>query len=71
MAALAEAGRTEWPELVGVEKEAARGALAAARPDLTVLLVPSGGIVTMDWRENRVRVFFGEDGKVARAPRVG
>ena len=30
-----------------------------------------GAMVTMDFREDRVRVFVAEDGKVARAPRIG
>ena len=41
------------------------------RPDVTVLLVPKDSMVTMDHRDDRVRIFTTDDGKVARPPRVG
>jgi hypothetical protein len=34
-------------------------------------VLPAGGMATMDFREDRVRVFAVEDGTVATEPRVG
>ena len=36
-----------------------------------VATFPQGAPVTMDFRTDRIRVFVDEDGKVARAPRIG
>ena len=73
-AALPAAPPRSWPALVGTDGEAAIATIRAQRPDLpakNVQAVPQGAMVTMDFREDRVRVFVEEDGKVARAPRIG
>ncbi len=36
-----------------------------------VHIVPQDAMVTMDYREDRVRIFVDEDGKVVRQPRLG
>ena len=73
-AALPAVPARSWPALVGTDGEVAIATIRAERPDLpakNVQTVPQGAMVTMDVREDRVRVFVGEDGKVARAPRIG
>eukprot|EP00747_Dinoflagellata_sp_TGD_P212046 gnl/TRDRNA2_/TRDRNA2_85183_c0_seq2.p1 gnl/TRDRNA2_/TRDRNA2_85183_c0~~gnl/TRDRNA2_/TRDRNA2_85183_c0_seq2.p1 ORF type:complete len:241 (-),score=58.78 gnl/TRDRNA2_/TRDRNA2_85183_c0_seq2:384-1052(-) len=62
-AAAAVPGKQSWPELVGTAGEAAVATIRAERPDLAeVLTVPEDAMVTMDWREDRVRVFVDGSG---------
>ena len=65
--------KTAWPELVGNQPgEAAVATIQAERPDLAqVLTVPEDAMVTMDWREDRVRVFVDAQGIVCREPTCG
>ena len=75
-AATASAGQPEpkaaWPELVGADGEAAVATIKAERPDLAqVMTFEEGGMMTMDWREDRVRVFVGGDGNVVAEPTCG
>ncbi|KAF5826367.1 subtilisin-chymotrypsin inhibitor WSCI-like protein [Dunaliella salina] len=60
-----------WPELVGKPYAEAEAAIKRDAPDLTVSKVNSGSIVTMDFREDRVRVFVDKEGKVEKTPRPG
>jgi hypothetical protein len=41
------------------------------RPGLQVVVVPEGGVVTMDHNLGRVRVYARPDGTVARMPKLG
>ena len=62
----------EWPELVGMDGEAAVETIKAERPDLAqVMTFEEGGMVTMDWREDRVRVFVNGTGQVSIPPACG
>lgn len=63
--------RSSWPELVGQDAVAAVAAIAEARPDVSVERVEEGTMVTMDFREDRVRVFVGTDGSVGITPKIG
>ena len=63
--------RRHWPHLLGQPAEEVENKIKAERPDLHVIRVPEHSMVTMDMRMDRVRVFVGFDGRVARAPRVG
>lgn len=74
--------KTSWPECVGMAGEDAVRQILADRPDLAtaggavgdhrnVHTVAEGSMLTEDWREDRVRVTVGSDGKVSRAPTVG
>ena len=60
-----------WPDLVGSSGEAAAAAIRAARPDLSVSLVGVDDMMTMDFREDRVRIRVKEDGTVDSVPQVG
>ncbi|XP_072170898.1 uncharacterized protein [Diadema setosum] len=63
---------TKWPELVGKTGEEAKAAIMSARPDLKhVDIIPADHMVTMDFREDRVRIFVDAEGKVVRKPMVG
>jgi hypothetical protein len=71
-AAVPVPGKQSWPELVGTAGEAAVATIRGERPDLAqVLTVPEDAMVTMDWREDRVRVFVDAAGNVAREPQCG
>eukprot|EP00741_Cyanophora_paradoxa_P021197 tig00000237_g20458.t1 len=64
-----EQRKSEWPELVGLAVEDAK-ALLEAEGISKVQVVPEGSMVTMDWNEERVRLFASE-GKVSQVPRRG
>ena len=71
--ALGGVEKVEWPELVGIDVQAAVRVIEAERPDLIVVNpVRDGSIVSMDFAVRRVRVFYSvETGKVVRTPRIG
>ena len=60
-----------WPDLVGSSGEAAAAAIRAERPSLSVSLVGVDDMMTMDFREDRVRIRVKEDGTVDSVPQVG
>ena len=64
--------KTEWPELVNRNVEEAEQTIRQENPNVQVHRVPQDSMVTMDWREDRVRVFYDENNnQVVRTPRVG
>lgn len=64
-------GKTEWPELVGKDANEANE-LLEKETSLNIFLVPTGSVMTMDYRTNRVRVSFDPaTNKVVKTPRVG
>lgn len=63
--------KTQWPELVGKTFEEAKTAILQDKPTLNVLSVPEGSMVTMDWREDRVRVYVDDNNVVKTTPSVG
>lgn len=66
------AQRTEWPELVGMNAELAKQTILSQNPDLNVEIIPSGSMVTMDWREDRVRIYYNETNNVVDSvPTIG
>lgn len=63
--------KREWPELVGTDATEAKDSLEK-ETGLTVLLVKAGSMVTMDFRTNRVRIWYDPaSNKVVKAPKVG
>ena len=66
---------SSFPELVGLSGEDAKTKLRHEYPILslsTIQVIPDNSIVTMDYREDRVRIFVDEKtGKVVNAPRIG
>jgi hypothetical protein len=65
-------GRTEWPELLGVDIDEAVQKLRAAEPKLNVIPVESGSVVTANYRTDRVWLWFDKETRsVAHTPRIG
>ena len=62
-------GKTEWPELVGQDAGEAKAVIE--KDGFHVVLVKLGSVMTMDYRENRVRVMHDTDNKVVKPPRIG
>lgn len=61
-----------WPALVGVQFGDAVAAIEASDPKLSVVAVEAGSMVTMDHREDRVRVMYEPStGIVSMVPRRG
>ena len=64
-----------WPEksLVGMTGEEAKQAILAVDSTLDgkIFILPQDAMVTMDYREDRVRIFVDDDGKVVRQPKRG
>lgn len=63
--------KSSWPELVGADGEAAVASILAERPTLQVSTMPNDAMMTMDFREDRVRVMCDAAGKVTDVPRCG
>lgn len=61
-----------WDKFVGQKAEEVVEKIRQERPDLkTVVAVPKGNPVTMDFRMDRVRVFHDSKGLVAYPPKTG
>jgi hypothetical protein len=63
--------KSSWPELKGLPSEVAKHKILADRPDVEVDVLPYGSIVTQDYNDKRVRVFFDKAGNVAEVPQIG
>ena len=67
-----EMPNTEWPNLVGMPGQQAKDIIERENTELTlVVIIPDGSPVTADYREDRVRIFVDEHGKVSQIPRIG
>mmetsp|Transcript_31310 Transcript_31310/g.31596 ORF Transcript_31310/g.31596 Transcript_31310/m.31596 type:complete len:88 (-) Transcript_31310:380-643(-) len=63
---------SDWSVLVGKIGEDVKNQIKEARPDLNAIdIVGEDDMLTMDFREDRVRVFVDEDNKCVRTPTVG
>ena len=62
---------TEWPQAAGKNAEEVVAEIKQQNPALNVVKVPHGSPVTMDFRTDRVRVFFDQDGNVVGQPKIG
>jgi len=65
-----------WPErdLTGMDADEAKAAVLAGSLGIeegNVHVLPEDAMVTMDFQEDRVRIFVDEDNKVARQPMPG
>ncbi|XP_071682094.1 subtilisin-chymotrypsin inhibitor-2B-like [Lolium perenne] len=60
--------KTSWPELVGKSVEEAKKVILKDKPEVKIIVVPAGSIVTMDYRTDRVRLFVDT---VVEVPIVG
>jgi len=59
-----------WPEVVGLSKEEAKKVIESEFQG-DVILVPEGSMVTMDFRMDRIRIFYNTENRVIRAPKTG
>eukprot|EP01050_Picozoa_sp_SAG11_P003304 SAG11_NODE_184_length_13162_cov_9.151803_12_plen_96_part_00 len=65
-------GPETWEELVGMPAADVVALISSNNCGLTVEAVDASSMVTMDLREDRVRVFFDQaSGKVVAAPKTG
>lgn len=62
---------TSFPALLGAPVADAVAAIRASNAALHVVALEEGGMMTMDWREDRVRVIHNAAGLVTQVPRVG
>lgn len=65
VAVLPEGG---WIQLVGQHGETARQQIQGTPGVMQCVVVPEGSMVTMDYREDRVRIYVDAHGNVSRAP---
>lgn len=64
--------KKSWPKLVGMNKDDAIVVIKTQNPSLTVIPVPENSPVTMDYRLDRVRVFYNtETNTVVYQPMLG
>ncbi|MFJ4868862.1 serine protease inhibitor [Streptomyces sp. NPDC088757] len=63
--------KTQWPETLGLPKAWAEKVILRDRPDLRVVHVPEGALVTMEYDESRVRIVHDAFGLVTRVPAIG
>ncbi|KAG7359028.1 Potato inhibitor I family protein [Nitzschia inconspicua] len=71
MSASSQTPPPSFPQLKGMDGEEAKKTIEKQFPSLSVLLVPEDSMVTMDYREDRVRIFVDPNGKVATVPLLG
>lgn len=65
------AGKSSWPELVGVEGTVAVATIERENPYVDANTVLKGSIVTTDVRCDRVRVWVTKEGIVYQVPTIG
>jgi hypothetical protein len=68
---MSDNGKKSWPEVEGLPSEAAKQKILADRPDVQVVVLPDGSVVTTDFNDKRVRVFVDKAGNVAKVPKIG
>lgn len=64
-------GKFSWPELLGMNGEAAANIIMAENQNVKAKTVAEDSSVTGDFRCERVRVFVNDQGIVIRVPRIG
>jgi hypothetical protein len=63
---------TSWPDLVGVSGELAKNVIQKQLPNFEIEIVPWGSFVSMEFKEDRVRIFVDEEtGEVKETPKIG
>ncbi|KAK2647213.1 hypothetical protein Ddye_022408 [Dipteronia dyeriana] len=63
--------KSSWPEVVGIDGEAAEDVIKSETSGVRVIVVKSGSFVTDDFRCDRVRIFVDGHGIVTSEPRIG
>ncbi|KAG6774568.1 hypothetical protein POTOM_021926 [Populus tomentosa] len=65
-----DTGKSSWPELVGINGEAAAKIIESENPKVRVSIVEEGMMVTQDIRCDRVRVWVDKNGIVKDIPSI-
>lgn len=65
------AGKSSWPELVGVEGKVAEATIERENPLVNAQIVAEGSSVPFDFRCDRVWVWINKDGIVKQVPHIG
>lgn len=60
-----------WPQCVGMDGLKAKELVIKDFPGAEIHIVEEGSCVTEDERDDRVRIFVDENGKVNQAPYIG
>lgn len=67
--------QSPWENLVGFKASYAKSVILKAwpadKPDLTIVILPEGSPVTMDYRQDRVRIFHDKKMLVVVTPSIG
>ena len=63
--------KRKFPEYVGLSGEEVRTKLESERPTMIIQIVNLGDMVTMDYREDRIRIWVDDNGIVTKPPKVG
>uniref|UniRef100_J3M5M9 Uncharacterized protein n=1 Tax=Oryza brachyantha TaxID=4533 RepID=J3M5M9_ORYBR len=63
--------KSSWPEVVGLPAEAAEQMILHDQPDVHVVVLRVGSVVTTEINPKRVRVFTNISGSVAQVPKIG
>eukprot|EP00281_Chroomonas_sp_CCMP1168_P030432 CAMPEP_0206253478 /NCGR_PEP_ID=MMETSP0047_2-20121206/23171_1 /ASSEMBLY_ACC=CAM_ASM_000192 /TAXON_ID=195065 /ORGANISM="Chroomonas mesostigmatica_cf, Strain CCMP1168" /LENGTH=112 /DNA_ID=CAMNT_0053679685 /DNA_START=51 /DNA_END=389 /DNA_ORIENTATION=- len=61
----------DWSHLKGKHSDEAKAEILRTHPHLKVHVVDAKGMVTMDYREDRVRLFVDAESKVVKPPKTG
>jgi hypothetical protein len=64
-------GKESWPELVGINGDAAVQIIIGENSRVSASTVPEDAVVTTDFRCDRVRVFVDKQDIVTRVPNIG
>ncbi|XXG43554.1 hypothetical protein AAC387_Pa01g3557 [Persea americana] len=64
-------GKSQWPELLRVDGEAAKTTIEEENPLVTAHIVKNGSSVITDFRCDRVWVWVDENGIVTKVPHIG
>ncbi|KAI9195508.1 hypothetical protein LWI28_015628 [Acer negundo] len=62
--------KSSWPEVVGIDGEAAEDVIKSETSGVRVIVLKSGSLVTGDFRCDRVRIFVNGHGIVTSEPRI-
>ncbi|KAJ6931273.1 hypothetical protein NC652_014688 [Populus alba x Populus x berolinensis] len=65
-----DTGKSSWPELVGINGEAAAKIIESENPKVRVSIVEEGMVVTQEIRCDRVRVWVDKNGIVKDIPSI-
>jgi hypothetical protein len=61
----------EFPELLEMNCDEAKASIEAQFPELRVFICEEDGMFTMDYCEDRVRIFRNSENKVSSIPKTG